>query len=145
MFTCPVCYYDGLAEPPREYNICDCCGTEFGSDDELRTHAQLRTEWVARGARWFFRNPPIMWNPWQQLANANAPLPYVTNIMYSGPILYEPYPVLGVTTMNIIHPPAYSPYGDVSLISTSVSNSFADVSPTLVEGEFAEDVMGMAA
>lgn len=79
MYTCPVCFYDGLGEPPVNYNICDCCGTEFGNDDEERTHRQLRQEWVDAGAKWFFGVPPMGWNPWSQLLEANVSadtLPY---------------------------------------------------------------------
>jgi hypothetical protein len=66
-FTCPVCKYDKMDAPPRNYEICSCCGTEFGNDDQLRTHDQLREEWIRSGAHWFFREPPVNWNPWRQL------------------------------------------------------------------------------
>lgn len=66
MFTCPVCFFDGLTEPPQDYNICECCGTEFGNDDEARSHEELRMEWLAAGANWFFGEPPSGWNPWKQ-------------------------------------------------------------------------------
>ncbi len=72
MFTCPVCYYDQLDEPPMDYNICDCCGTEFGSDDEVRSHAELRDHWISNGAPWFFGYPKVGWNPWRQLFEANV-------------------------------------------------------------------------
>jgi hypothetical protein len=149
MYTCPVCYFGGLAEAPQEYNICDCCGTEFGSDDELRSHEQLRSEWTARGARWFFHDPPPLWNPWQQLANASAPLPYVTNVFYTSPHLAPPerlYHGLTPTTVGVGYGPAYFGYGGVPLISTSIGNSFAEPpSAKAVEGEFADDLIGMAA
>ena len=66
MYTCPVCFFDSMTDPPQDYNICECCGTEFGSDDEERSHGELRTEWIALGAKWFFGNPPLGWNPWKQ-------------------------------------------------------------------------------
>jgi hypothetical protein len=69
-FRCPVCLFDKLEYPPNNYEICPCCGTEFGNDDERVTHAQLRSEWIARDGAWFFRNPPPLWNPWMQLINA---------------------------------------------------------------------------
>jgi hypothetical protein len=74
-FTCPVCFYDKLHEPPRDYNICECCGTEFGNDDEENSHEVLRQRWISAGAKWFYRTPPANWNPWQQLAHANVHLP----------------------------------------------------------------------
>lgn len=66
MYTCPICYFDGMTEPPQDYNICECCGTEFGNDDDNRSHEELRTEWLRSGAPWFFGEPPIGWNPWRQ-------------------------------------------------------------------------------
>ena len=63
---CPVCAYPSLPFPPTNYYICPCCGTEFGNDDEDRTHAELRADWIAGGLPWFFREPPVDWNPiWQ--------------------------------------------------------------------------------
>jgi hypothetical protein len=77
MFTCPVCYYDQLEEPPCDYNICVCCGTEFGYDDDDATHEELRERWIRNGAHWFFQNPPTFWNPYAQLLRANvATVPY---------------------------------------------------------------------
>ena len=73
---CPVCYYPDMPYPAQEYNICPCCGTEFENDDRDRSHAQLRAYWIGSGARWFFRQPPALWNPWSQLAQAGVPLPY---------------------------------------------------------------------
>jgi hypothetical protein len=76
MFTCPVCFYNRLQDPPEDYNICVCCGTEFGNDDEFRTYTELRQHWIATGAKWFFCEPPLFWNPWKQLTDAGATLPY---------------------------------------------------------------------
>lgn len=83
-YTCPVCFFDKLSDPPRDYNICDCCGTEFGNDDELRTFGELRRHWIASGARWFFQEPPALWNPWEQLAGANVGLPYQVKASFGG-------------------------------------------------------------
>jgi hypothetical protein len=69
-FRCPVCMYPALPYPPSDYHICPCCGTEFGNDDEMRTHADLRREWINNGAHWFFNNPPRNWNQWGQLEAA---------------------------------------------------------------------------
>jgi hypothetical protein len=90
-YTCPVCFYKLLDEPPADYNICDCCGTEFGSDDETRSHAELRDFWISKGARWFFREPPPVWNPWQQLADAGVRLPYGAFVTYYNSHLTQPY------------------------------------------------------
>jgi hypothetical protein len=69
---CPVCGYDGLEFPPRDYSICSCCGTEFEFDDRALTHAQLRDEWIANGCPWFYPDEPQRpdWDPYVQLLDA---------------------------------------------------------------------------
>lgn len=69
-YRCPVCLYANLPYPPKDYHICPCCSTEFGNDDAEFTYGQLREMWIASGARWFFGNPPLYWNPWIQLLEA---------------------------------------------------------------------------
>ncbi len=83
-YTCPVCFYDQLKEPARDYNICVCCGTEFGCDDEMASHEELRALWTAAGARWFFGPAPMLWNPWLQLAKNGVQLPYVVRVVFAG-------------------------------------------------------------
>jgi hypothetical protein len=69
---CPVCGYKGLTSPPRDYNICPCCGTEFGYDDFGLSHEELRSRWLRRGANWFSQvtQPPPDWNLYEQLFQA---------------------------------------------------------------------------
>jgi predicted amidophosphoribosyltransferase len=75
---CPVCGYPDLDEPPFDegghptYNICPCCGTEFGYDDASRAHAQLRDDWIKNGMVWWssYVEPRSRWNPLAQLKNA---------------------------------------------------------------------------
>ena len=79
---CPSCGYNGLAgpaydgldhppwesfaEPPYQtslgvpsYEVCACCGFEFGFDDDPGGGAEgmsfeaFRMEWIAAGALWF--------------------------------------------------------------------------------------------
>jgi len=69
-FRCPVCLYAELPYSPSDYHICPCCGTEFGNDDAILTHDDLRHEWINGGVTWFFGNPPVGWNPWVQLEEA---------------------------------------------------------------------------
>lgn len=64
-YLCPVCFYPDLDEPPGEFNICPCCGTEFGVDDYSPRgispdviHRELRWQWVANGAPWFDPGTP---------------------------------------------------------------------------------------
>jgi hypothetical protein len=72
-FRCPVCFFAALPYPPGDYNICLCCGTEFGNDDTEFTHEQLLLKWVDAGAPWFYENPPEGWNPWSQLVDGGRP------------------------------------------------------------------------
>jgi hypothetical protein len=66
---CPVCGYDALTAPAADYNICPCCGTEFGYHDLGHTWAELRENWLWKGMPWFSHHtpPPNGWNPQEQL------------------------------------------------------------------------------
>lgn len=76
MYTCPVCGYDRLSEPPSNFAICPSCGTEFEYDDAFATHAQLRAAWLRDGARWW--SPvdarPDNWDPWFQVGAVTSSL-----------------------------------------------------------------------
>jgi hypothetical protein len=75
MFTCPVCFFNGLRYPPADYTICPCCYTEFGLDDAELSHEQLRRLWIVNGLPWMAANitpPPPGWNPYQQLIRAGV-------------------------------------------------------------------------
>lgn len=69
---CPVCGYDNLEFPPRDFSICACCGTEFDYDDKILTHQQLRKEWISKGFPWFDKGEPQPenWEPIVQLERA---------------------------------------------------------------------------
>jgi hypothetical protein len=56
---------------PVPFNVCPCCGTEFGVDDRKRTHYELRVDWIQAGMPWFddITSPTIDWNPLLQLAS----------------------------------------------------------------------------
>ncbi len=71
-YLCPVCGYDELDAPPINHSICPCCGTEFGYHDRGRTHQELRSNWIMRGARWWSPVDPLPpnWNPLAQLLRA---------------------------------------------------------------------------
>lgn len=68
---CPVCYYQPLPWPPEDYNICICCGTEFGFDDADLSFDHLRDRWIKSGMPWFSREfpPPDRWNPADQVGS----------------------------------------------------------------------------
>lgn len=58
MYQCPVCQYPKLKElPDNNYGICPQCGTEFGYDDDGKTHEELRSEWIAGGSKWWSSIP----------------------------------------------------------------------------------------
>jgi hypothetical protein len=61
-----------MSSPPRDYSICPCCGTEFGYHDAIRSHEELRNEWIRSGARWHSSivAAPLGWNWIEQLADA---------------------------------------------------------------------------
>ena len=72
---CRVC---GLIqdEPPRgedgrtaTFDICDCCGVEFGYEDSARESARrYRQRWLEKGARWHIsRSRPADWDLESQL------------------------------------------------------------------------------
>jgi hypothetical protein len=77
-FVCPVCGFDGLAEPPRSprtgggsFEICPSCGFEFGvTDDDLGvSYDDWRRGWIERGMPWSSvgRERPTEWSPVRQL------------------------------------------------------------------------------
>jgi hypothetical protein len=76
-YTCPVCGYPALFEPPRSpksgggsYEICSSCGFEFGvtDDDEGYTYETWRQKWIDEGMQWYDPKPqPAGWNPRDQL------------------------------------------------------------------------------
>ncbi|MEP2827982.1 hypothetical protein [Parvibaculum sp.] len=73
---CPVCGYDGLAEPAYDaggcssFEICPCCGIEFGYQDATTSHRVLRHRWVNQGMAWSHGLPPAQWDPLKQLRDA---------------------------------------------------------------------------
>jgi hypothetical protein len=80
-YTCPVCGFDSLPDPPADYKICPCCGTEFGLSDLIHSWDELRDRWLAKGARWFSQHTPepAGWNPSVQLAVAGLLVREVSN------------------------------------------------------------------
>jgi len=55
-YMCPVCDYDNLELPPRNHEICPCCGTEVGFDDFEKSNQQLRFKWIRGGRLWWSKN-----------------------------------------------------------------------------------------
>ncbi|MDB6155272.1 MAG: hypothetical protein JWL90_3725 [Chthoniobacteraceae bacterium] len=83
MHTCPVCAYPGLQEPPHSasgggsYEICPCCGFQFGVDDEDKglSYEEGRQRWVNAGMKWSGKGvaAPEGWDPGKQLAGITKP------------------------------------------------------------------------
>ena len=78
MYICPVCGFDRLTDPPLNFTICPCCGTEFEYDDAFADHAALRTAWLRNGPRW--------WSPVDQQPQDWDPLLQVNNVLDASPI-----------------------------------------------------------
>ena len=74
-YTCPVCGWPELEEPPENHMICGCCGTQFGYHDANMSHGDLQGAWIARGMPWFDGQPPAGWDPIAQLETAGYPGP----------------------------------------------------------------------
>jgi len=74
-YSCTVCGYSQMRNPPKDYNICPCCGTEFGYDDFSKSHRMLRNDWLSRGAPWFSSNirPQFPWDGFRQVIEAGLP------------------------------------------------------------------------
>ena len=67
-YACPVCRW-GLPRPHIDWEICACCGTEFGYEDAGHTHEELRAKWIAHGCCWWDESepPPPGWDAVRQL------------------------------------------------------------------------------
>ncbi len=74
--NCPICGFAEMPYPPVPYNVCPCCGTEFGVADYYHPQQELRHEWITSGMHWFsdIRKPPVNWNPSEQLMTLNEKL-----------------------------------------------------------------------
>jgi hypothetical protein len=97
--VCPSCGYRGLDCPPYanmpappwlgpeppysmhygdpSYDVCDCCGFEYGNDDEPllgvrgSSFEEYRREWIGRGCPWFdVDKRPKSWSLSEQLSRA---------------------------------------------------------------------------
>jgi len=87
-YICPICGYDELEKIPYyggdcpSYEICECCGFEYGFDDgsEGHTFTTYRRKWILEGAEWFVSNSKSNnWDLEKQLANINLTLDKIMN------------------------------------------------------------------
>ena len=104
LHACPCCGFSGLTEPPYRnidfppwgergqppyclhwgepsYEVCLCCGFEFGNDDDPGTghpssFEQYLAEWMAAGCHWFAHmEQPSSWSLLPQLEAVGIPMP----------------------------------------------------------------------
>jgi hypothetical protein len=68
---CPVCGY-APEEAYEDHDICVCCGTQFGYHDSIRRHAEIREDWLSRGAPWNSRRKAMTegWDAQEQMKDA---------------------------------------------------------------------------
>jgi len=71
---CPVCGYE-MDDPPRDYNICASCGTEFGYHDINAAILDLRKSWLKSGPKWWSAVDPQPegWQPFEQILRIASP------------------------------------------------------------------------
>lgn len=64
---CTVCGFAEAGFWPGDYNICACCGTEFGASDCVLSVVELRLRWVSHGCPWFDQDEPQPegWSRWR--------------------------------------------------------------------------------
>ena len=77
IFLCRICAWK-LDEPPwgsdnriPNYEICPCCGCEFGNDNyALESIREYRRSWLEKGAQWFLsKKRPVVLDLEGQLDN----------------------------------------------------------------------------
>ena len=75
--VCRVCGAKQLELPQGEdgltpsYEICDCCGVEFGYEDmNINALKRYREKWLKKGAVWYReKEKPAVWSLDDQLKN----------------------------------------------------------------------------
>ncbi len=77
-YTCHVCGYPDLLEPPwgedgqsSSFDICPCCGVEFGYEDATETALlKYRQQWIFSNGKWRESDlKPSDWDMKEQLRN----------------------------------------------------------------------------
>lgn len=77
LYICRVCGAEQLEAPWGDdgesptYEICDCCGIEFGYEDStLQGIKKYRTKWLEDGAKWHSKkSEPENWSVVEQLCH----------------------------------------------------------------------------
>ncbi|WP_323739765.1 hypothetical protein [Acinetobacter oleivorans] len=79
-FACRICGFIQPEEPWGEdgenpnFDICDCCGVEFGYEDYTKASVKTyRKKWLEAGANWWTsKEKPKDWDIEKQLQNIPA-------------------------------------------------------------------------
>lgn len=98
-FQCLVCAFTEMPYAPVPYNICPCCGTEFGVDDHYHSLPEIRQAWIKKGMPWFddITSPPKNWNAYQQLFDAGFGIEFIRPISHDERVVVRiPDNVLGL-------------------------------------------------
>ncbi|OLY94437.1 hypothetical protein [Cnuella takakiae] len=74
-FRCRVCGLEQIEKPwgddgaTPSFEICDCCGVEFGYEDSTELSIKrYREDWLRRGGEWFDKKAkPIDWSLDEQI------------------------------------------------------------------------------
>src|SRR5689334_9388215 len=90
--VCPVCGFE-MDDPPRNFNICPSCVTEFGLHDFNATISELRAAWLANGPIWWskFDQQPEDWQPLEQLKRVMQPISSHMELALSAPSVSGSY------------------------------------------------------
>lgn len=110
-YICPVCAFTEMPYAPVPYNICPCCGTEFGVDDRFQSIPELRQAWIKADMPWFddIISHDIDWSPSLQLIRGGylsdlvAPVGFVTKTE--------------TRTVQVVNRPYVSPRSDLSSVT----------------------------
>ena len=71
IFNCPICGLpwdepEDIEDLRRSFDICDCCGCEYGYTD----NSAYREKWLAKGSPWSRKKArPENWDLEEQLKN----------------------------------------------------------------------------
>jgi hypothetical protein len=95
---CPVCGFDDMPYPPVPFNVCPCCGTEFGVDDRKKSYPILQQEWISQGMPWFddITFPPVQWDRLAQLYSLRVPVDFNV-VEISGTLVPDAHVVVQTT------------------------------------------------
>lgn len=80
LYICRICGSEQVDAPWGDdgesptYDICDCCGVEFGYEDSTLQGIKIyRSKWLDNGAKWYHKkSEPESWSLEDQLSHVPA-------------------------------------------------------------------------